>query len=121
MPTARQIENLLAELRGLPIDTSRSRQRPTLSAHEAVIQALQTYRVGVSSPERELAERWVAIAGPGLGQRSHPVQVAPGAVTIAVNHPTVRQELEWRRGSLLEAIRAVPGCEGTERIRFRHT
>ena len=60
---SREIENIIASLRGLPNDGSRSRRRHEQPLGDAIDKLLQKYKVGIDAPDHTIRTHWAEIVG----------------------------------------------------------
>lgn len=114
-------EDLIGDLRGLPNQTpARQRKRPTKPLAQLVEDLLAKHQIGRASPEQALRDRWAELVGPANAHYSHAVTIDPrGRLIVIANHAVVRQELSMHRRTILERIRAVPGCGHVKEISIR--
>lgn len=119
-PFTRQVENLIANLRGFPEDHGRSRIRPIRSIDDLVEKILVRHRVGKSSPEETIRDCWASIVGETNQQFAHPARIEEGrCLVVMINDPVVRQELQFNKKLLIQRIRALAGCGGIREIILR--
>jgi hypothetical protein len=119
-PFSRQVENLIANLRGFPEDTGRSRLRPTRSIDELVEKMLVKHRIGKSSPEETIRDAWAQIVGESNQQFAHPSRIdRERCLVVAVSDAVVRQELQFNKKLLIKRIRSLAGCDGIREIALR--
>ncbi len=117
---SRDVENLIADLRGLPRDGSRSKLRETTSAGNLVERLLHKYRIGMATPEEAVRDAWNEIVGEANATFCHPLRIDRDRVLIVgVSNPVVRQELLFHKAVVLERIRAIPACHHIEGVVFR--
>lgn len=111
MAFPRHIENMIASLRGLPPDRSRSRLRETAPIGDLVSGLLDKYRIGMPSMEETIMQNWDTTVGSANAGFVHLLKIEnERRVLVAVSNPIVRQELFFHRKLILERIRALPGC-----------
>jgi hypothetical protein len=116
----RPVENLIATMRGLPTDTSRSRRRESQELGPLIERLLERYKIGRSSPEHTVREHWPELVGEANAAYSHPAHLLPGQrLVVLVSHGVVRNELFLHREALLAKVRALPGCSGIRALTFR--
>lgn len=107
----RHVENLIASLRGLPQDRSRSVLRESTPLSQVVPGILEKYRIGLPSREETIMQNWDTIVGPANAQFVNLLKIErERRVFVAVSNPIVRQELFFHRKTLLKRIQALPGC-----------
>lgn len=109
---SRNIENLIADLRGLPGNRSRSRSRPEQLLGSSIDKLLQKYQIGPEAPEHILRARWHEIVGNANAAYSHPVRIDKGAkLLVLTSHAVVRDELRLLETVILQRVRKMHGCE----------
>lgn len=109
---SRQVENLIAEFRGLPTDTSRSKLRDTRGLGQVVDQILHKYRIGMATPEDAIRQAWPEIVGEGNATFCHPLRIdREKTLVIGVSNPVVRQELLFHKPVILQRIRTIPAAK----------
>ena len=120
-PFNRNIQNLIANLRGLPEDRGRSRVRDTRTIDELMQRLVQRHSIGTTSPEDTIRDAWPAIVGASNEQFAQPSRIERDrCLVIAVNDPVVRQELQFNKTLLLKRVQAVPGCGQIREVVFRN-
>lgn len=116
----RRTENLIASFRGLPPVDSRARMRKTRKLEELIGGVLSDHHLTPSSAEELLRAGWPEIVGAANAAYSQPVRVERKTrLLVQVAHPVVRNELHLHRQTILERLRAVPGCEQIKEVLFR--
>ena len=116
----RHVENLIANLRGLPENRSRSRLRATSACGDLIEKVIHRYNIGNASHEEMLREKWSEIVGLANTQFCHPTRIERKKnLIITVSNPIVRQELFFNRKLLLKKIQAIPNCQKITLITLR--
>ncbi len=116
---SREVENLIADLRGVPEDEGRSRRRPAQDLSQLIDTLLVKYRISHDSIEHSIREKWAEVVGAPNAAYSHPVVLERGQLLVLVSHAVVRQELFHHRLMILDKLRKLPGCEGIKGIQLR--
>lgn len=116
---SREVENLIAGLRGLPEDEGRSRNRRTQELAGLIDELLVKHRISHDSVEHVIRERWPALVGAANAAYSHPVVLERGQLLVLVSHAVVRNELFHHRPQILERLRQLPGCDGVRALVLR--
>lgn len=121
MRVTREIENLVAVLRGLPEDENTSRERHgTVSSATLVETLFQRYRIGQRSDMQAILESWPRLVGPSFAQRCAPERITPdGTLLIQVTNPTVRREISFHEPRILTAISSLPECANVHAVAFK--
>jgi Dna[CI] antecedent, DciA len=107
---SRAVENLIADLRGLPEDRKRSKRRPVTEIGTLIDTLLVKHRISHDSLEHSIREKWAELVGPANATYSHPVVVERGLLLVLVSHAVVRNELFQHRLVILEKLKKLPGC-----------
>ena len=109
---SRSIENLIASMRGLPNDDSRSRPRREQPLADVIDKLLHKYKVGVDAPDHTIRQHWAEIVGSANAAYSHPVKIdTKGKLLVLVSHAVVRDELRLLETIILQRVRQLHGCE----------
>jgi hypothetical protein len=117
---SRDVENLIADFRGLPNDSSRSKLRATRGLGDLMEQILHKYRIGMATPEDAIRQAWNEIVGEGNATFCHPLRIdRERTLVIGVSNPVVRQELIFHRAMILERIRAIPAAHHISDLTIR--
>jgi hypothetical protein len=77
-------------------------------------------RAGLERDAREwrALAAWSRVAGPRLGGKTRAERVLRGSLIVRVESAAWANELGFLRTQLLEKLRATPGAEGIEELRF---
>ncbi|HEX9782028.1 MAG TPA: DUF721 domain-containing protein [Opitutaceae bacterium] len=117
---SRKVENMIADLRGLPRDGSRSRERESVGVSDLMDRILHKYRIGMATPEDAIRDGWKEIVGEANAGFCHPLRIDRNNVLIVgVSNPVVRQELLFHKALVLSRVRAIPACHHIENVSFR--
>ena len=116
---SRQVTNLLANLRGLPEDTSRSSQRALKTIDEAVQDAFKKIRIHEPVPEDAIFAHWAQLLPPKLAKRCAPLRVVQDQkLIIQCENSVVKSEVRFHEKSLLAKIRSLRGCAKIQALTF---
>ena len=114
---SRNVVNLLANLRGLPEDKSRSTSRASVSIDDAVTQAFQNLRLDKPVPEDAIIASWHKLLPAKLAKRCAPLRVVEDSrLIIQCESAVIKTEARFFEKSLLEKIRQLPGCRQVKSI-----
>ena len=118
---SRPIENLIADLRGLPGDQSRSKKRQEQPLGTAIDKLLHKYHIGKDAPDHTIRQHWAEIVGNANAAYSHPVKIdgKTGKLLVQVTHAVVRDELRLLETILLQRVRQLPDCERVTGLTLR--
>lgn len=120
MAFSRTVENMIADLRGLPRNRSRSKLRDTVPIGGLVAGVMEKYRVGMPSREDTIMQNWVDVVGAAAAQYAHLLRIeSERRVYVAVTNQIVRQELFFHRKLILQRIQALPGCKDIRELTLR--
>ena len=111
--------NLLANLRGLPEDRSRSTERDMKSLDDAMGEAFRKLRLDKPVPEDAIIAHWSELLPMKLARRSSPLKVVEGGrLVIQCENAVIKTELRFRERALLAKIRELPGCLEVRSLAF---
>ncbi|HVZ65724.1 MAG TPA: DUF721 domain-containing protein [Lacunisphaera sp.] len=116
---SREVENLIAGLRGLPEDDLKSKRRKATGLGPLIDELLVKYRVSHDSLEHSIREQWPALVGVANATYSHPLVVERGLLVVLVSHAVVRNELFQHREQILAKLRKLPGCSQIKGLALR--
>jgi len=142
----RSTRNLLALLRGLPEEQSPLAETVVAKAHGSETTAQKRLRTeeaafttnrefstlsdiekilrsrGIfsGSAQAVIRENWGKIVPAALAQRCSPIELRDGLtlLVIACENALVRQEIEFKKRTILKKIRALHGCADIKKIAF---
>ena len=114
---SRNVINLLANLRGLPEDKSRSTLRDSVSIDDAVTQAFRKLRLDKPVPEDAIVASWNKLLPLKLARRCAPLRVVEdNRLIIQCESAIIKSEARFYEKSLLLKIRELPGCRQVKAI-----
>lgn len=116
---SRTVENLIADLRGLPEDDSRSRKRKATDLGSLIDALLVKHRISHDSLEHSIRDKWPELVGVANATYSHPLIVERAQLIVLVSHAVVRNELFLHRMGILAKVKKLPGCEGIKGLALR--
>jgi hypothetical protein len=116
---SRAIENLIADLRQVPVDGSRSKRRKTTEVGALIDELLVKYRISHDSLEHSIREKWTDLVGEANASYSHPLAVERNLLVVLVSHSVVRNELFLHRETIVEKLRKLPGCDQVRGLALR--
>ncbi len=116
---SRTVENLIADLRGLPEDDGRSRKRKPTDLGSLIEALLIKHRISHDSLEHSIRDKWPEIVGVANATYSHPLVVERAQLIVLVSHAVVRNELFQHRLNILAKVKKLPGCEGIKGLSLR--
>ena len=116
---SRAVENLIAGLREVPEDRSRSKKRKAADLGALVDELLVKYRISHDSLEHSIREKWPELVGVANASYSHPVVVERNLLIVLVSHAVVRNELFQHRESIMEKLKKLPGCAHIKGLALR--
>jgi hypothetical protein len=116
---SREVENLIAGLRGLPTDEGRSRRRHTIELGSLIDELLVKYRISHDSVEHSIRDKWASLVGVANATYSHPLAVERNLLVVLVSHAVVRNELFMHRETIVEKLRKLPGCDHIRGLALR--
>jgi len=111
MHFSREVNNLIANLRGLPEDHGRSRSRDIKNVDSVVEVILERYKIGQPTPEEIIVKHWKEIVGEETAHRCRPMKLVNGKqLIIYASNSVIKQELLFAERQILKRIRALPEC-----------
>ncbi|HEY0863507.1 MAG TPA: DciA family protein [Lacunisphaera sp.] len=116
---SRAVENLIAGLRDLPEDTSRSRNRRASELTSLIDELLVKHRISHDSVEHSIREKWAELVGVANAAYSHPLVVEKKLLVVLVSHAVVRNELFLHKDAIVEKLRKLPGCTEIKGLALR--
>lgn len=120
MHFSRDVENLIANLRGLPEDESKSRPREVCGIASLIEVLAERHKIGRSTQEDVLMQHWREIVGEKNAHRTRPHKLVEGRkLIILVANAVVRQELEFNKRQIINRLKAWPECAQIEEISLR--
>ncbi len=119
MKFSREVENLIANLRSLPEDKSRSNLRQSYPIDSLIEVILKRYKIGKPTSEETIMAHWTKIMGEDNAHRCSPQRLdEAGTLLVAVNNPVLRRELMFQRAPILKKIQALSECAHIKAIVF---
>jgi len=116
---SRTVQNLLANLRGLPEDRGRSSDRPFRTIDDAVQDAFKKLRLDKPAPETAIVAHWRQLLPPKLAKRSAPLRVLEGGrLIVQCENSVVKSEIRFHERAMLDKIRLLRGCAEVRAISF---
>lgn len=116
----RRVENLIAELRNLPTDKSRLRDRGSKPISDLLDTCLKKYKIGQLRPEDIIMSNWKDIVGSKNAHRSCPQAILSGGVlAIKANNAVIRSEMSFQKQAILAKVRQYPECASIKSIILR--
>ena len=106
----RHVENLIANLRGLPEDYSSTKVRPSIELGNLIEVIEHQHPFETETLEGVIMQNWRQIVGEGNAYRCCPQRLTADGrkLVITAANPVIRQELLFRKRQLLDRIRALP-------------
>lgn len=115
---SKQEANLIAQLRGLPINSSKSTLKPVKTIDSLIELNLKFLKLDQPRPQEFIMQNWEAIIGEKNASRACPKTISKDTLIITVANPVVRNELQFDRVRILKQLRALPGCNFISNISF---
>ncbi|WPJ97004.1 DUF721 domain-containing protein [Coraliomargarita algicola] len=120
MKFSKNIEDIIADFRGLPHTVTTSARREPKPLDSIMVLLQEKYKLEKPSPERTLVENWEKIFGPSLCERCHPVRIKDErTLIISVTNQTLRSELQFMKRSFLKKIQALEHCSDIKDLVIR--
>ncbi len=135
----RGVRNLVADLRALPEDFSRSQERPLASTtgiadllrraadgDASALKGVSDLARGAIGAEETgmdargtLLDTWSTLISPRLRDKCFPVDIERDALVVLCTSTVARNELKFVERALIAAVRRLPGCSGVNRVVVR--
>lgn len=115
---SREIENLIAQFRGLPKNLSRSTLRESKGIEGLIDKCVKSYKIGEAHPTDHIMANWKEIVGAKNAHRCSPKTFSRGSLIVTVANPVIRNELQFNRLQIMKRIQALPGCDSLSGITF---
>lgn len=108
----RDVENLIADLRGLPNSRSRAKVRAATPLDNIVEVIFERYQIGQDNLENVIMQHWKDIVGEKTAHRCRPQRLVNNQrLIILAGNPVIRQELQFSQGKILRKLHTLPGCQ----------
>ena len=116
---SRTVQNLLANLRGLPEDRGRSTDRAMKTIDDAVQDAFKKLRLDKPAPETAIVAHWLELLPLKLAKRSAPLRVLEGGkLVVQCENSVIKSEIRFHERAMLAKIRLLRGCQDVRAISF---
>lgn len=119
MSFPRNVENMVASLRGLPTDRRRSRNRPLQGMDTMMDLLIAKYKIGAPSIEETIMRNWREIITPALASRCMPEKIDRDTLILRAANPVLRQEILFKQREILARLQKIDGCKDIRQLRFR--
>lgn len=119
MQFPREVQNLIADLRGLPHDRSKAIENGAAKLDTLLEVILKQYKIGEKTPQQEIMENWRSIVGAGNAHRCSPARIVSNIkLVVRVSNPVLRQELQFQKRQILQRLHDLPTCKSLRDITF---
>lgn len=116
----RPVEDLIADLRGLPNSHSRMLDRGSKPFDSLIEVCLEKYKIGQETPEEIILRNWSRIVGERNAPRCRPLRIDQSQhLHIGIPNPILRRELQFHEDRIMTALRAIEGCQHLSGVVFR--
>ena len=120
MKFPKNIEDVIADFRGLPRTVSTSSRREPALLDSILVVLQEQYKLEKPSPERSLVENWEKIFGSRLCERCHPVRIKDEhTLIVSVTNQTLRSELQFMKRSVLKKVQSLEHCSKIRELAIR--
>jgi predicted nucleic acid-binding Zn ribbon protein len=120
MKFTKNVEDVIADFRGLPRTVTASSRREPAPLDSVLVILQEKYKLEAASPERTLVENWESVFGANLSERCHPVRIKDThTLIVSVTNQTLRSELQFMKRSILKRIQALEHCGDIKDIVIR--
>lgn len=119
MQFSREVNNLIANLRGVPEDRSRSRRRDATPIDSLMEVVFERYKIGQPTAEEIIVKHWRDIVGEQTAHRCRPMKIVNGKqLVILASSSVIKQELLFAERQILKKVRALPECGAIRDVRI---
>ena len=119
MDFTKQVEDIIADFRGLPRTTTESSKHAPVQLDILLERLKEKYKLEKPSAERTIVEHWNEIFET-LAGRCNPLSLKnERTLIISVANQTLRSELQFRKRAILKKIQALPHCENVSELVIR--
>ena len=119
MQISKNIEDVIADFRGLPRTATASSKKPPVPLDSLLVVLNEQYKLEKPSAERVLVENWGEVFGK-LAGRCNPVRIKDEhTLIISVTNQTLRSELKFSKRAILQKIQALEHCKGVKELIVR--
>ncbi len=118
MKFSRNVENMIASLRGLPTDSKSSYTRQIQSIDQVITSVLEYYKIEPTPVEETVIRNWRTLLGK-LAERCAPERIEGPVLVIRVANPVIREEIRFNERLILRKIQRLPRCSSIRSIKFR--
>jgi hypothetical protein len=116
----RPVENLIADLRGVPTSNSRMFDRGSKPLDSLVEVCLEKYKIGQETPEEIILRHWPRIVGERNAARCRPLRIDQSQkLHIGVPNPILRREFQFHEDRIMTALRSIEGCQHLTGLVYR--
>lgn len=120
MKFSKNVEDVIADFRGLPRTVTASSQRDPTPLDNLLVILEETYKLEKPSPERSLVDNWEHIFGPKLAARCNPIRIKDDrTLVVSVTNQTLRSELQFMKRAVLKKVQALEYCENITELVIR--
>lgn len=119
MQFSKNIEDVIANFRGLPHTVSASSKKPPVPIDSLIVVLNEQYKLEKPSAERVLVENWGEVFGK-LAGRCNPVRIKDEhTLIVSVTNQTLRSELQFGKRAILQKIQKLEHCKGIRELIVR--
>jgi hypothetical protein len=115
---SRTVQNLLANLRGLPEGPRRSSDRPMKSVDDAVQDAFKKLRLDKPVPETAIVAHWLELLPQARQTLGALARARGGELVVQCENSVVKSEIRFHERAMLAKIRLLRGCQEVRAISF---
>jgi hypothetical protein len=115
---SRLAEDLVASFRRVPSeDPQRGRRRPSKPVADIMDELRSKHGIGRTTTEQAIRDAWPSLVGAANAAYSHAVRIDERQrLIVQTSHAVVRNELFMAKDTILERLRALPGCAQVKRL-----
>lgn len=78
---------------------------------------IKSHKIGIPRAEDKIIEQWKDIIGKHYAHRCRPERITPqNQLVIVISNPILRQEIEFKKRSILMRIHNIPECKHINKL-----
>ena len=119
MKFTQKVENLIANFRNVPENSTRATIRKPRAMEGLVGHLIKKFRVDQPRIEEIIMHHWAEIVGATNCHRCRPKRITQNKkLIVAVASPVIRQEMIFAHKRILQKLQKIPDCKDIQTIVF---
>lgn len=113
----RELNDAIGDLRNLHPSEAVNWKNQERSLDVIMESIIKSHKIGVPRPEDKIIEYWKDIIGKNYAHRCRPERITTqNQLVIVINNPILRQEIEFKKRSILMRIHHIPECKHINKL-----